>query len=71
MRRAVAGLAVLLGVSLWSSGRDGDHPTTPAPAPPTEVADAPAEHGGNYDDAAFRFRTSQARHWRHVMIGGR
>lgn len=71
MRRAVAGLAVLLGVTLWSSGRDGDHPITPAPAPAAEVAEVRAEAGGNYDDAAYRFRTSQARHWRHVMIGGR
>jgi hypothetical protein len=71
LRRTFAGVAVLFGLSVWSWTRAddaGDH----RGADPVRPAVASAEHaGGNHDDAAYRFRTSQARHWRQVMIGGR
>lgn len=69
MRGTLGGVAVLFGLSVWSWARADDHreadPVRPAAA-------AAGEHaGGTHDDAAYRFRTGQARHWRHVMIGGR
>lgn len=72
LRRAAAGVAVVFGVSVysWTRAGDADHP----PADPVRrVAAAAAEDhpGGNYADAAHRFRTHQPRHWRHVVIGGR
>ncbi|MBX9583078.1 MAG: hypothetical protein K2X87_22455 [Gemmataceae bacterium] len=68
LRRTFAGVAVLFGLSVWSWTRADDH----READPVRPAVAAGEHaGGNHDDAAHRFRTSQARHWRHVMIGGR
>lgn len=71
LRRAFAGVAVLFGLSVWSWAR-GDAAGDPREAEPTRPAVAAAEPaGGNRDDAVHRFRTSQARHWRHVMIGGR
>ena len=69
LRRTFAGVAVLFGLSVWSWSRADDHHRPEAePVRPAAEAAAP---GGNHDDAAYRFRTSQARHWRHVMIGGR
>lgn len=71
LRRTFAGVAVLFGLSVWSWARGdaaGDRPE----ADPVRPAVASAEPaGGNRGDAAYRFRTGQSRHWRHVMIGGR
>ena len=70
LRRTLAGVAVLFGLSVWSWTRadDGGHPAGVDIRP--AAADG-SDAGGNHDDAAFRYRTSQARHWRHVMIGQR
>ncbi|MBX9625749.1 MAG: hypothetical protein K2X82_18260 [Gemmataceae bacterium] len=71
LRRAFAGVVVLFGLSVWSWAR-GDAAGDPREAEPVRTAVAAGEYaGGNRDDAAYRFRTNQARHWRHVMIGGR
>lgn len=72
VRCAVAGAAVLFGVSVWALARAGDHPPAAPPAERAEAVVTAADDGGTArDDAAYRFRNSQSRHWRHVMIGGR
>lgn len=71
LRCAVAGAAVLFGVSVWSWARAGEeHPPAP-PAERTEAVVTASDGDTARDDAAYRFRNSQSRHWRHVMIGGR
>ena len=71
LRRLFVGVSVVFGVSVWSwchAGEDEAERSEPAHA---VHATADATGGGNQDEAAYRFRTGQARHWRHVMIGGR
>lgn len=72
LRRVLAGTAVVFGLSVWAWCRAGEEPAQGQPQPVNAVVsadDAGCHGGGNYDDAAHRFRTGQSRHWRQVMIG--
>jgi hypothetical protein len=69
MRRLVVGLTVMFGLSVWAWCRADGKEAEARPAEPTTVTEADDE-GGNQGQAAYRYRTSQASHWRHVMIGG-
>lgn len=62
LRRVVVGMTVVFGLSVWSWVRADALPD------PVQVADEGDR--GNRSDAAQRYRTSQARHWRQVMVGG-
>jgi hypothetical protein len=72
LRRLFAGLVVVFGLSLvWALVRPTDkqaHARTADPVVAAEPADEAG--GGNFDDAAHRYRSGQSRHWRQVMIGG-
>lgn len=63
LRRLVVGMTLVFGLSVWSWVGAGE---TQSHAAPAAVADS---GGGNQDDAVHRYRTSQASHWRHVMVG--
>lgn len=73
LRRLVVGMTVLFGLSFWSwYHADGNSAHAQTTADTTYAVSAAEESsGGNHDDATYRYRTSQPRHWRHVMIGGR
>lgn len=70
LRRVFAGLAVMCGLSVWAWARPGEEQAHAATADPVILTDSDGE-GGNYDDAAHRYRSSQARHWRQVAISHR
>ena len=70
VRRLLMGLSVVGGVSIWSVCRGETNPDHAETADPVYVASG-TDGGGNHDDAAYRYRTNQSRHWRHIMIGGR
>jgi len=72
LRNALLGVGLLFGISLWSWCR----PCTGQ----ARAVDLNAVHhaedrevgtGGNRDEAAARFRSNQARHWRQLAIGHR
>ena len=64
LRRLFAGLTVAFGMSVWAWASDRE--PEPQPTPGYAVQ----SEGGNQDEAAHRYRTSQSHHWRQVMIGG-
>ncbi|MDB5308341.1 MAG: hypothetical protein JWO38_2543 [Gemmataceae bacterium] len=69
-RRLFVGATVVFGLSVWSWCRTEGPSATAASADPVYSADTSTEDaGGNHDDAAYRYRTNQPRHWRHIMIG--
>jgi hypothetical protein len=72
IRNAVLGLAVLFGISLWSWCRPCNGQ---ARAEDVNAVRSSEEggvgSGGTHDEAAARFRSNQARHWRQVAIGNR
>jgi hypothetical protein len=71
LRRVLIGLSVVCGVSIWSVCHGGTNPDQAETTDTASVASGEATvGGGNHDEAAYRYRTNQAHHWRHVMIGG-
>lgn len=67
MRRVIVGMAVVGALGVFAFVRPGGKEAKAhAPAPTAEVTEG---NGGNYDDAAHRYKNSQARHWRQVAIG--
>jgi hypothetical protein len=65
LRRLALVTTILGGLCVWGLARSDD-----SPAPGIEPVRAEAAHGaGNHDEAAARYRASQASHWRHVAIG--
>jgi hypothetical protein len=70
-RRFFVGVGVVCTLVVWAWCRPGGEHAHAGPADPVSAAEAADEHGGNYDEAAARYRSGQARHWRHVMIGNR
>lgn len=65
LRIAILGLAVVLGVSVWSWCRSSESAAQGAD-PVYAVGEADNCGGGNHDDAARRYRTNQSTHWRQV-----
>ena len=63
LRRLMIALTVVCGLCVWGFARSGD-----SSADPVRTGD-PAGEGGNHDEAEARFRASQTRHWRHVVVG--
>lgn len=68
LRNAILGLAVMFGVSVWACCRPTHTQAQAAVADPVYEADG-TTRGGTHDDAAYRFRTNQSMHWRHVALG--
>lgn len=67
LRRLLLGLMVVVGFGLLLGARSGtDDAQT---VDPVYTAGSATTGGGNEDDAAYRYRTNQARHWRQVAIG--
>jgi hypothetical protein len=69
LRRLTVGLAVMLGLSVWAWARPGGDQAHAQTADPVSVSNTD-DGGGNFDDAAHRYKNGQSRHWRHVMVGG-
>ncbi len=59
---AAGGAIVLAGAVCYRWSRA---PRTP-PSPPATVGSAPKENPGG--DAAWRYRLSQPRHWRYLLL---
>ncbi len=66
LRYTVLGMALLFGISVWAwyqPAHDHNRPTE------SRVSDSEANTGeGNQDEAARRYRNSQATHWRQLAI---
>ena len=71
LRRVFVGLLVVGGLTALVWVRPGVKHAHAQAADPVYMAGAVSEGGGNEDEAAYRYRANQSRHWRHVMIGGR
>jgi hypothetical protein len=72
LRNAVFGLGVVFAFSVWSACRPDTRATQAQSAadPVYSASEAAGATGGNHDEAARRFRTSQSTHWRQIAIGG-
>src|SRR5262249_14616924 len=68
LRRLSVGLAVMLALSVWAWARPGGDQAHARTADPVSVSDAD-DGGGDFDDAAHRYKNGQSRHWRQGMIG--
>jgi hypothetical protein len=69
LRCVFVGVLVLFTLSAWAWCRPCGKQAHAQTADPVCAAEA-ADDGGNHDEAAYRYRHNQSRHWRHVMIGG-
>lgn len=72
LRNALVGLGVVFAFSIWSACRPDSRAAQAQSAadPVLTAAESAGSSGGNHDEAARRFRTNQASHWRQVAIGG-
>jgi hypothetical protein len=69
-RRLLVGMTVVSAFSVWSWCRgDSSHACCPSVEPVCVTADTHDDGVGTHDDSEYRYRTNQARHWRHVMVG--
>jgi hypothetical protein len=69
MRRLFVGMLVLTGLSVLSWVRaDG---SSNCCCEPICVAGPEECSGAGHDEALYRYRTNQSRHWRQVVIGSR
>jgi hypothetical protein len=72
LRRVFVGLGVVCAVGVWAWCRPGGEQARAQSADPVYTAETADEcGGGNHDEAAYRFRSNQSRHWRQVVIGNR
>jgi hypothetical protein len=69
LRCLFVGVLVLFALSAWAWCRPCGKQAHAQGADPVYAAEADECGGGNHDEAAYRFRHNQSRHWRHVMIG--
>lgn len=65
----VLGLGMAVGATAWVFGRHADVGPQARAAESTPAAEP--DDDGTHDEAAYRYRTNQSRHWRHVMMGTR
>lgn len=73
-RRFFAGSLVLSGLTGWCwCSHDETDPARPPslPAVMASPASPDTDADGNRAEQEYRFRTSQCRHWRHLMLGTR
>ncbi len=69
LRRTFAGCVVLVALVLVAWMRPGSKEAQASYADPVRVSEGADDSGGNFDDSARRYKNSQARHWRHVVVG--
>lgn len=68
MRRVFVGLTVAATLAVFAFVRPGAKEARAQTADPVCTTDS-TEGGGNYDEAAQRYKNNQSRHWRQVAIG--
>jgi hypothetical protein len=68
LRRLLAGMLLLTGVSVLSWVRADGTNDCPSCCEPIAIEDADDCTGGNHDEALQRYRTNQSRHWRQMMF---
>ncbi len=68
LRRVLMAVALVCGLCVWGFARSNVEPASAqgANAVPSETEE---DENGNHDEAAARYRTNQARHWRQLAIG--
>ena len=71
IRNTALGLAVVLGLSIWSWCRPtGPQARAQGPEVVLRESEAGVGTGGNWGEAMARYRNNQSRHWRQIAIGG-
>lgn len=70
MRRMFVGMVVVAALGVFAIVRPGAKQAAAQTADPVYATESSeAAGGGNFDDAAHRYKNSQSRHWRQVAIG--
>jgi hypothetical protein len=71
-RRLIVGSFVLLAACCYCWFRSTSQSIHAHPGDPALVSASDAyTSDGNHDDQEHRYRNSQCRHWKHVMLGTR